>query len=688
LDLSSWDFDNDGPIDLSGEYEFFWNQLISPQDFLSGNTPKKSGFIIVPGFWHTYKSEKIRPAAEGYATYRLRIVIDPKIEAKSLAIKYLDMGSTFNLFLDGKKLCSVGIVGKARETSIPKYHPGVTEFQVDGSNLDLIIQVSNFHHRRGGAWEKLTLGKVEDLRGMRSKRINYDVFLFGSILVMAFYHLGLFFLRRKEKAPLFFSLFCFLICIRIFTTGERYLMEIFPAINWQLLAKLEYLSYYLSVPVFTQFVHQLFSNRISKKFCNIISITSTVFSTIVILLPVSLFSHTLPAYHVFTLGSLFYALYVLISESLKKRAESIIFLTGFIIIFLAVINDMLKNENIIQTADLIPLGLFLFIFSQAFMQSLRFSRAFSTVDRQREKLLKTEIVLQEAKDGLERRVEERTVEISETNLELRQEIWERKQAQEKMRKAKRVAETANRSKSEFLANMSHELRTPMNHIIGFTEMVLDEHFGKLNHTQEEYLTDVHSSSQHLLSLINDILDLSKVEAGKLEYRPIKVFLSNLLTNSLIMIKEKAVKNGIKISRELDGIPDHVTADERMLKQILYNLLSNAVKFTPDGGHINLAAKCVLDGAMPSQNKRAPSEEYIQISIIDSGIGLKKEDLEMIFQPFEQVENSASRRFQGTGLGLSLSKRFVELHGGKIWAESEGEGLGATFSFSLPLESIR
>ncbi len=270
LDLSSWDFDNDGPIDLSGEYEFFWNQLISPQDFLSGSAPEKSGFIMVPGFWHTYKSEKIHPAAEGYATYRLRIVFDPKLEARSMAIKNMDMGTTFNLFVNGKKVCSVGKVGKTRETSIPKYHPGVTDFQVDGSSLDLLVQVSNFHHRRGGAWEKLTLGNAQDLRAMRSKRINYDIFLFGSIIVMAFYHLGLFFLRRKEKAPLFFSVFCFLISLRLLTTGERYLMELFPAINWQLLVKLEYLSYYLSVPIFTQFVSQLFSERFSKKFLNIV----------------------------------------------------------------------------------------------------------------------------------------------------------------------------------------------------------------------------------------------------------------------------------------------------------------------------------------------------------------------------------------------------------------------------------
>jgi signal transduction histidine kinase len=231
--------------------------------------------------------------------------------------------------------------------------------------------------------------------------------------------------------------------------------------------------------------------------------------------------------------------------------------------------------------------------------------------------------------------------------------------------------------------MSHELRTPLNHIIGFTELVLDKSFGGLTDVQEEYLTDVHDSSKHLLSLINDILDLSKVEAGKLEYEPAEVQIRDILTNSLVMIKEKALKHGIKIATELNGIPQTIQADERKLKQILYNLLSNAAKFTPDAGHIKLSAKCVSNTDEQIQGLSASDKNYIQISVEDSGIGLKKEDLKRIFEPFEQVENSASRRFQGTGLGLSLTQSLVELHGGKIWVTSEGEDKGTTFLFYIP-----
>jgi len=244
---------------------------------------------------------------------------------------------------------------------------------------------------------------------------------------------------------------------------------------------------------------------------------------------------------------------------------------------------------------------------------------------------------------------------------------------------------ANQSKSEFLANMSHELRTPLNHIIGFTELVLDKNFGELNEIQEEYLNDVHSSSKHLLSLINDILDLSKVEAGKLEYEPSLVKIRDILENSLVMIKEKTLKHGINVTTDLDHIPESIHADERKLKQILYNLLSNAVKFTPKDGSICLAAKRICNGDKQIQNVSNSETSYLQISVEDSGIGLKKEDIAKIFQPFEQVENSSSRRFQGTGLGLSLTKSLVELHGGKIWAESEGEGKGSSFHLVIPIK---
>jgi signal transduction histidine kinase len=275
-------------------------------------------------------------------------------------------------------------------------------------------------------------------------------------------------------------------------------------------------------------------------------------------------------------------------------------------------------------------------------------------------------------------------ELVYANQELEKEISNRKRVEEDLLTAKEKAEHSNRVKSDFLANMSHELRTPLNHIIGFTELVLDKCFGELNETQQEYLTDVHTSSIHLLDLINDILDLSKVEADKLDFEPSRIQIRNILKNSLIMVKEKALKHSIAIATSFDDIPESITADERKVKQILYNLLSNAVKFTPNGGSIRVKASCSSKTREQVQGVSHSAEDCIHISVKDSGIGIEKKDLARIFQPFEQVESSANRRFQGTGLGLSLTSKFIEMHGGKIWAESKGEGQGSIFRFTLPI----
>ena len=292
-------------------------------------------------------------------------------------------------------------------------------------------------------------------------------------------------------------------------------------------------------------------------------------------------------------------------------------------------------------------------------------------------------MLQRTNKDLENRVQERTKELSESNINLKDEIKIRKSIEKQLKEAKIKAQAANQAKSSFVANMSHELRTPLNHIIGFTDLVLDKDIGELNEIQEEYLSDVKTSSMHLLSLINDILDISKVEAGKLEFNPSQINIREFFENSLTMIKEKAFKHKIKLSVNLENIPDTIFADERSLKQVMYNILSNAVKFTPDQGAISVIAQMLDPDEEPNQTFMDANSRYLKVSITDTGAGINPDNHSRVFQPFEQIQNSLDRKYPGTGLGLSLTKKLIEMHNGKIWVESQGEGQGSSFHFIIP-----
>jgi PAS domain S-box-containing protein len=251
---------------------------------------------------------------------------------------------------------------------------------------------------------------------------------------------------------------------------------------------------------------------------------------------------------------------------------------------------------------------------------------------------------------LEDRVQERTLELASANQRL---------------------EMVSRHKAEFLANMSHEFRTSLNSIIGFSEILRDPDFGPLTEKQARFAQNILSSGQHLLALVNDLLDLSKVEAGKIELHPEPLLVSDALEASVALLRDQAAKKSLALELQIEeGLPQ-IVADPVRLKQILFNLLSNAVKFTPDGGRVTVIAKM------------APGE-FVDIAVTDTGIGIKLDDLPRLFQEFVRLDAATALRTEGTGLGLALTKKLVELHGGTIAAVSEGEGRGSTFTVRLPI----
>ncbi len=266
-------------------------------------------------------------------------------------------------------------------------------------------------------------------------------------------------------------------------------------------------------------------------------------------------------------------------------------------------------------------------------------------------------------------VEFSNAEMAVVNGQLRNEIEERRHAQEALEKSRDAAEAASRAKSEFLANMSHELRTPLNSVIGFSDVLIEQVAGPLSKMQSQYVTDILDSGEHLLSLVNDILDLAKIEAGSMDVNYSLVDVGRLIERSLQMFRERAIRSGIRMTARVEDDVEPISADERRVKQLLYNLLSNAIKFTPEGGEVRVEAET--------------RDDMLELRVLDTGVGILDELQARIFDSFYQVNSTLSKNAQGTGLGLAVVRQIAELHDGSIEVQSES-GAGTTFIVRLPL----
>ena len=296
------------------------------------------------------------------------------------------MATAFRVYVNEDLLVSSGIPGETAEQTTPFYLPTVVTFENTSEAFDIIIHVSNFHHWQGGMWEPILLGNPSQLNSMREKHLVISSFLFGTICIMGFYHLGLFWSRQKDKSILYFGLFCLLIAIRIITTGERYIVRLLPAIDYLILIKIIYLSFYICVPLFLMYSRELFREQVSKKMVKIVIVTCLIFCLPVLFTTPRFFTQTMPVYQILTLLILLYGIFKICLAVLKKQQGARVFLVGFLVLAITTVNDILYTRQIIATGHFVPFGLFIFIFSQSFIISQRFSKAFITIEKQSKKL--------------------------------------------------------------------------------------------------------------------------------------------------------------------------------------------------------------------------------------------------------------------------------------------------------------
>jgi serine phosphatase RsbU (regulator of sigma subunit) len=374
LDLRNYDFQREGNIALDGQWKFYWEQLLVNKDFNANNSLKEDTYISLPGYWNGTKVGKQSLHGFGYATYRLKVLL-PKDYRKLLCLKFLTISSAYRFYINDSLQAYNGLVGGSANNYKPDYQPQINGFVPDTSVLDLTMQIANYSHKLGGPWVSIKLGTEEKIAFERGFLEGMELFLIGSILIMALYHFGLYILRRKETAPLYFGLFSTAIVIRIAVTGE-YSIHLFLHLPWAWLLFWEYLSIQIAILSFSLFIYRLFPREFSKIILKIILAIVATFSFFILFFPSTIYSYTPPFFQLFMLLAGLYFIFVLIKAFIHKREGARAFMVGFLILFSTVINDILFQSFLIQTMNLISLGLFLFIFCQAFLLSHRFSKAF------------------------------------------------------------------------------------------------------------------------------------------------------------------------------------------------------------------------------------------------------------------------------------------------------------------------
>ncbi|MCB1179350.1 MAG: histidine kinase, partial [Leptospiraceae bacterium] len=524
----------------------------------------------------------------GFGTYRLIINSNRTI---NLALRFKAIGTSYRLFVNGLLLSEIGKPAKDKQSSKAFVYPQVVDLPDSlTSPIEIIIHVSNFHDQSGGLWNKISLGDKKDIQSERESSFALELFLTGSLLIMGLYHFGLFILRKKDYSTIYFGSFCLLLSFRSLVTGESYLFQILPFLNYNWGATINYLTFYLGTPLFCLYLKTIFSKDIHRIPINIIIYICLILSLLVLLTPSIIFTYTLRLMHIIIVSSLLYGIFLMILLVIRKREGGKTFLFGFLIFSLFVINDILHGNNIIRTAELAPFGFFWFIFSQAFFLSMRFSRAFV-------------------------RVEELSDNLEEQNKKLETQ-------NEKLT-------SLDKLKDEFLSNTSHELRTPLNGIIGIAESLLDGAAGSLSKKVQENLSLVLFSGKRLSNLVNDILDFSKLKNKDLELnlKPVDI---RTITNIVLGLSRQFVgKRNLELVNKINENSPLVYADENRLQQILFNLIENAIKFTEEGEVV-----VALDSGKNENINSLQSQKMITISISDMGIGIPSNKFETIFKSFE------------------------------------------------------
>jgi len=609
LDLREWQFSKRTPVSLSGEWEFYWDRLIHPTE-MKIVTPDTL-FREFPKLWlaDTIGDQIITP--QGFATQRLRVILNSVTPELSISIPHFFCA--YILYINGDFIAANGHVGETEETSKPYWQSITRDLKVTSDTLDMVLQISNFRHSRGGTLADIKLGEKVIMQTLKLQQEAFDLIMASSLFFVGLFFMVLFWFGRHEKQIFFYALFCLFYSYRAIGSGNYTFHSLFPDIPWIITLKLEYVTMYMAALFFGFYSYNLYKEETAKIFVRICLLFCGICVFITLFFPVSIFTTLAAPFSIFVLLSFIYMFITYVMAVIHKREGSQLSLISSLILFLVVGSVILEYFGILKGSMLFHFfGYQQFFFIQSIILFYRYNR--------------------------------------------------------KMEVAKIKAESAAKARSDFLSMISHEIRTPLNAVIGLTNFLMSDK-PKKKHIDD--LKTLKFSAENLHTLINDVLDYSKMDAGKIEFEMIDTDVISLSKNIVKGLDTKAKEKNIYLNINYDEeIPKFVVCDGLRLSQILTNLLGNAIKFTGKGGVTLNLTKIML-------TKKKVS---IKFSIEDSGIGIPKNKISTIFESFSQASTSTTREYGGTGLGLSITKRILDLQNTKLNVFSV-EGQGSRFYFS-------
>ncbi|MCP5161019.1 MAG: response regulator [Hahellaceae bacterium] len=601
IDLSQSNWQRGEVYRLDGLWRFYPGVLTTPAKAGDESSSAQPGFMQVPGLWN---ASPYQLPVNGFATFALRVKVPERLSRVYLAVP--DMPSAYRLWVNGKEVAHNGRVGQSEQQEEPAFGPKVVVLAVTGGQLDLHLQVSNYHYKEGGVWHSFRLAGEDGQTALRERPLLLDLYMVGVLSTIGMYLLSVFWLRRQERAALFFGLFCLAVAARALLVGERILYQ-FDALSWANLQRLEHVLFFICVPLFASFYRALYpayTHRWPEQLC---WGGALIASLLTLILPVALFSQFSLVFQGLILLVLAYVLVTFLRIAVKREAGSTLFGLSLLLLIGATLIDLLATHFVLQSRPSIHWGIIGFVVTLAFALNKRYVHSLNLVEAMSE-------------------------ELRQRNSEL---------------------ESLDAYKDEFLAVTSHELRTPLHAISGLAQSILSQERTELSPALVQNIDLIAASSQRLGNLVNDILDYSAIKHGELTLQRSPVDIRVLAQHVLASLEPLLTGKDVVLSAEIAANVQWVMADANRLQQILFNLIGNAVKFTEEGF-------VLLKISHPN--------ETVLVEVIDTGIGIPESEQHLLLQPFKQFSQSANKGTGG--LGLMITRQLVEQHGSPLWIESK------------------